>query len=139
MKSESCTLSDCAVLSAVTDVLKCHVMRDFLCKSMPMCRPVITANSSEVCAACISASLASVHISSDGLLLAVCEDACIRTWAIADMLQGTQPEPLTEWTLGNGEIVRQASCSPPKSPALNLIERCTGKSHRHLEIDDVIM
>ena len=104
-----------------------------------MCRPVITADSGEVCAACISASLASVHISSNGLLLAVCEDARIRIWAIADMLQGTQPEPLTEWTLGNGEIVKQASSCSPKSPALNLVERCTVKSHRHCGIDDVIM
>ena len=106
------------IFFAVTDVLKCH--RGFLCKFMPMCRPVITANSGEVCAACISASLASVHISIDGLLLAACEDARIRTWAIADLLQGAQPEPLTEWILGNGEIVKQASCSPSKSPALSL-------------------
>ncbi len=61
-----------------------------------------------------------MHISSDGLLLAVCEDACIRVWAIADLLQGTQPEPLAKWTLGNGDVVKQASCFPMKSLALNL-------------------
>jgi len=58
--------------------------------------------------ACITASQASVHISSDGTLLAVCEDTRIRAWAIADLLNGNQDKLLSEWLLGQGEAVKQA-------------------------------
>ena len=66
------------------------------------------ANSSEICAAHIDACYASVHISSDGLLLAVCEDSRIRTWAVRNLLTGKNKH-LCEWTLGDGELVKQAS------------------------------
>ena len=74
-----------------------------------LCRAVAVADSSRICAACIEACNASVHISSDGLLLAVCEDSRIRTWAMRDLLSGDQHKPLCEWTLGGTEIVKQVS------------------------------
>ena len=56
----------------------------------------------------IDASQAAVYISSDGLLLAVCEDASITTWAIADLVKGTTDKVLHKWALGPGENVKQA-------------------------------
>lgn len=73
------------------------------------CRAVAVADSGRICAARIEACSASAHISSDGLLLAACEDSRIRTWAIRDLLSGGQHKPLCEWKLGNAEAVKQVS------------------------------
>ena len=67
------------------------------------------ADPSKTRAARIDASYASVHISSDGLLLAVCEDSRIRTWAVKNLLSADQDEHLCEWTLGDGELGKQVS------------------------------
>lgn len=83
-------------------------VRPICLQCLHLCREVVLADSSAVCAARINASLASVHISSNGLLLAVCEAARIRTWAIADLLRGKQDALLSDWKLGNEETVKQA-------------------------------
>ena len=72
------------------------------------CRAVVVADAGTVCAAQIDASRASVHISSDEILLAVCEDASISTWAIADLVKGTTDKVLHKWSLGPSESIKQA-------------------------------
>ena len=72
------------------------------------CRAVVAADAGAVCVAQIDANQASVHISSDGLLLAVCEDASITTWAIADLVKGDTNKVLHKWALGPDENVKQA-------------------------------
>ena len=79
------------------------------------CRAVALADPSKICAARIEACYASVHISSDGLLLAVCEDSRIRTWAVRDLFSGDRESHLCEWMLGNGEVVKQAGHNCPAS------------------------
>ena len=73
-----------------------------------LCRAVTVADTSKICAARIDACQASVHISSNGLLLAVCEESRIRAWAMSDLLSGNQAKVLCEWRLDNGDLVKQA-------------------------------
>lgn len=111
----------------LTTLLSVQGLLDELCllsdaQTLAPCRAVALADPSKICAARIEACYASVHVSSNGLLLAVCEASRIRTWAIRDLLGGDQENHLCEWMLGNGETVKQASYHRPASqpPTLSI-------------------
>jgi len=72
-------------------------------------RPMAPVNAKDVCVAVLPVQGASVAVSHDEALLAVCKDSCVDVWSLAQLASGIASAPLTKWTLPGTAAVKHVS------------------------------